>query len=226
MTEIVMSLEEYLTKRTKGRKNLTALTKLEAQIIGLPYPLRRHWAKHHKNLILGPAQLAQLEEALSVHRESKKERKTAKTKERYIKALQYGWEPPVPQIQAPEPSGPKVYRVPKHTFVERKKRPPPAEYEKYAAGKKFFSSSLAFVATDEFLESFEWRRVRMLAIKKYGAKCMCCGVTPAEGAVMNVDHIKPRKKFPELALNMDNLQILCHDCNHGKGNWDMTDWRK
>jgi hypothetical protein len=20
--------------------------------------------------------------------------------------------------------------------------------------------------------------------------------------------------------------VLCHDCNHGKGNWDMTDWRQ
>jgi 5-methylcytosine-specific restriction endonuclease McrA len=65
----------------------------------------------------------------------------------------------------------------------------------------------------------------MQALKKYGAKCMCCGATPATGSIMNVDHIKPRKIFPELALDIDNLQILCHECNHGKGNWDMTDWR-
>lgn len=61
--------------------------------------------------------------------------------------------------------------------------------------------------------------------KKYGPRCQCCGATPATGAVMNVDHIKPRKIFPELALDPDNLQILCDECNHGKGNWDMTDWR-
>ena len=65
----------------------------------------------------------------------------------------------------------------------------------------------------------------MQALKKYGARCMCCGATPAGGAVMNVDHIKPRKLFPDLALDINNLQILCHDCNHGKGNWDQTDWR-
>ena len=76
-----------------------------------------------------------------------------------------------------------------------------------------------------FLESFEWRRVRMEALKKYGPKCQCCGARPADGAVMNVDHIKPRKFFPELALDVNNLQILCHECNHGKGNWDQTDWR-
>lgn len=77
-----------------------------------------------------------------------------------------------------------------------------------------------------FLETFAWRKVRMQALKKYGARCMCCGATPANGAVMNVDHIKPRKLFPELSLDVDNLQILCEPCNHGKGNWDQTDWRK
>jgi len=76
-----------------------------------------------------------------------------------------------------------------------------------------------------FLSSYEWRKVRMQALKKYGARCMCCGATPAAGAIMNVDHIKPRKLFPDLALDINNLQILCHDCNHGKGNWDQTDWR-
>lgn len=81
------------------------------------------------------------------------------------------------------------------------------------------------VTKDQFLKTYEWRRVRMIALKKYGAKCQCCGATPATGAVMNVDHIKPRKLFPQLALDPDNLQILCNDCNHGKGNWDITDWR-
>lgn len=82
------------------------------------------------------------------------------------------------------------------------------------------------VNSDKFLESYEWRRVRMEALKKYGARCQCCGASPADGAVMNVDHIKPRKLFPQLALDVNNLQVLCHECNHGKGNWDMTDWRK
>lgn len=81
------------------------------------------------------------------------------------------------------------------------------------------------VKTDAFLSTYEWRRVRMEALKKYGAVCQCCGASPSTGAVMNVDHIKPRKLFPQLALDLDNLQVLCHECNHGKGNWDMTDWR-
>lgn len=82
------------------------------------------------------------------------------------------------------------------------------------------------VTTTEFLSTYEWRKTRMVALKKYGARCQCCGATPATGAVINVDHIKPRKLFPHLALDVDNLQVLCHECNHGKGNWDQTDWRK
>jgi hypothetical protein len=82
------------------------------------------------------------------------------------------------------------------------------------------------VATDAFLRSYEWRRVRMQALKKYGNRCQCCGASPITGAVINVDHIKPRKLFPDLALTLENLQVLCADCNHGKGNWDMTDWRQ
>ena len=81
------------------------------------------------------------------------------------------------------------------------------------------------VRTDDFLKSYAWRKARMIALKRYGARCQCCGATPADGATMNVDHIKPRRIYPELALDIDNLQVLCHDCNHGKGNWDMTDWR-
>jgi 5-methylcytosine-specific restriction endonuclease McrA len=97
-----------------------------------------------------------------------------------------------------------------------------------------FSKSRAVVAekpkvhyavTDAFLSSYEWRRVRMEVLKRYGARCQCCGATRDNGVQMNVDHIKPRKLFPELALDQSNLQVLCEVCNHGKGNWDMTDWR-
>jgi 5-methylcytosine-specific restriction endonuclease McrA len=37
---------------------------------------------------------------------------------------------------------------------------------------------------------------------------------------------RAEKMFPSLALEIKNLQILCHECNHGKGNWNQTDWRK
>lgn len=107
----------------------------------------------------------------------------------------------------------------------RKKRKKQRPVERRPSTPKSKTVSGIDVTSDAFLSTFEWRRVRMEALKKYGPRCMCCGATPATGAVMNVDHIKPRKKWPSLALDVNNLQILCHDCNHGKGNWDQTDWR-
>lgn len=85
--------------------------------------------------------------------------------------------------------------------------------------------TIRFEATPEFLQGFEWRKLRMVVLTKRGARCECCGSTPADDIRINVDHIKPRKLFPELALVESNLQILCDVCNHGKGNWDQTDWR-
>jgi 5-methylcytosine-specific restriction endonuclease McrA len=78
--------------------------------------------------------------------------------------------------------------------------------------------------SDDFLWSFAWRALRMKAFARYGNKCQCCGASPATGAVLNVDHVKPRKTHPELALDLENLQILCHECNHGKANRTI-DWR-
>ena len=80
--------------------------------------------------------------------------------------------------------------------------------------------------SQEFLKSWEWTTLRMEAIKLYGRTCMCCGAKHGvDGIVIHVDHIKPRSKYPELSLELKNLQILCHDCNKGKGAWDETDWR-
>ena len=66
----------------------------------------------------------------------------------------------------------------------------------------------------------------MKVLKRDGARCACCGSTPEDGVRMYVDHIQPRKTHPELAVSLDNLQVLCEVCNHGKGNWDSTDWRR
>lgn len=80
-------------------------------------------------------------------------------------------------------------------------------------------------ASAAFLQTYEWRKLRINALMVNGRKCQCCGNTPKNGAILHVDHIKPRKRYPELALDIDNLQILCSECNHGKGNWCETDFR-
>lgn len=74
----------------------------------------------------------------------------------------------------------------------------------------------------EFYSSDAWLDLRYRVIKKHGRRCMACG---EKNSQIHVDHIKPKSKFPELALIFSNLQVLCRDCNKGKSNRDSTDWR-
>lgn len=78
--------------------------------------------------------------------------------------------------------------------------------------------------SDDFYATREWRELRYQALQANNGKCQCCGRTPAHGIVLHVDHIKPKSKFPHLALTLANLQVLCADCNIGKSNKDDTDW--
>jgi HNH endonuclease len=81
-------------------------------------------------------------------------------------------------------------------------------------------------ASREFLDTHEAAKVRYQVLPKHKDRpCMAYGRGPRQGVWLNVDHIKPRKTRPHLALNFSNCQILCSDCNKGKGNWDPTDWR-
>ncbi len=81
------------------------------------------------------------------------------------------------------------------------------------------------VNSEWFLLSPEWRALRARVISHYGRRCMCCGITPENKRYVNVDHIKPRRLYPELALVFDNLQVLCSECNKAKGNRHATDYR-
>jgi len=104
------------------------------------------------------------------------------------------------------------------------KRPKCARFTPYNRGAAK-ASRATDVNSDEFLSSYAWRSLRMEVLTMYGARCQCCGATPVDGVRIHVDHIKPRRLFPALALERSNLQVLCEVCNHGKGNWDQTDWR-
>ena len=73
-----------------------------------------------------------------------------------------------------------------------------------------------------FYASDRWRSLRYEALLTYGKRCACCG---SEQEPFHVDHIKPRSKYPDLQYALTNLQVLCADCNVGKGAWDQTDWR-
>jgi 5-methylcytosine-specific restriction endonuclease McrA len=77
-----------------------------------------------------------------------------------------------------------------------------------------------------FFLSDQWIKLRYRTLMTRGNRCECCGQSWTVGNPLQVDHIKPRSLFPELSLNPDNLQVLCRECNLGKGAFDMTDWRR
>jgi 5-methylcytosine-specific restriction endonuclease McrA len=60
-----------------------------------------------------------------------------------------------------------------------------------------------------------WRQ-RALVLMRDGAKCRLCGANPQSGALLHVDHIMPWSRGGETVL--ENLQILCQQCNIGKSN--------
>lgn len=66
-----------------------------------------------------------------------------------------------------------------------------------------------------------WAKLRYETFKLHGRKCLVCGSTDQ----LNVDHIKPKSKYPELCWDINNLQILCEQCNIGKGYEHEDDWR-
>lgn len=80
---------------------------------------------------------------------------------------------------------------------------------------------------NNFLHSGEWRNLKYKFRKMHDNKCMCCGQKPSQftSIFTCVDHIKCRKQYPNLALDITNLQILCNECNHGKGNTDDTNFK-
>ena len=79
---------------------------------------------------------------------------------------------------------------------------------------------------DDFYKSQQWHDLRYQILNKYGNRCMKCGMGKADGAKIQVDHIKPRSKYPELELDADNLQVLCEKCNMGKSNKYEDDYRQ
>lgn len=76
-----------------------------------------------------------------------------------------------------------------------------------------------------FYQSTAWIELRQRVLDSFGERCMRCGSSADDGAVIQVDHIKPKCLFPHLALVFENLQVLCRQCNLGKSYKDMTDFR-
>lgn len=68
---------------------------------------------------------------------------------------------------------------------------------------------------ENFYISRPWKRIVKQALKKHGRRCQKCGKTENDNTTIHVQHIKPKEDFPELAYEVDNLQVLCLDCSLG-----------
>ena len=102
------------------------------------------------------------------------------------------------------------------------------ELEWIAESQKLSDNDLSVMLyrqSPKFLQSPEWKALRLEAISRYGSSCLRCGRKDSEGHPINIDHVKPRKFYPQLALDIENLQPLCNPCNKSKGNYKPTDYR-
>jgi 5-methylcytosine-specific restriction endonuclease McrA len=65
--------------------------------------------------------------------------------------------------------------------------------------------------------------IRWQVFERDEFKCVACGKSAIDGAILHVDHIIPRSKGGK--DEMDNYQTLCHLCNIGKSNKSNLDLR-
>jgi len=58
----------------------------------------------------------------------------------------------------------------------------------------------------------QWKALRFMARRRDGFACVQCG----KKGRLEVDHVKPIRTHPELALELTNLQCLCIGCHSRK----------
>lgn len=89
-------------------------------------------------------------------------------------------------------------------------------------GNAFLKEGLKFAEAElleyvRFYTTNDWRTLRAKVIRRDGKVCQGCGIVIKSERDITVDHIKPRSRFPDLALEISNLQVLCRSCNSSKG---------
>jgi hypothetical protein len=65
----------------------------------------------------------------------------------------------------------------------------------------------SFFLSHQFLDSREWLWVRRRALERADYRCESPGCTERE--FLEVNHVRPRKYYPELSLDLGNLEVLC-----------------
>jgi 5-methylcytosine-specific restriction endonuclease McrA len=55
-----------------------------------------------------------------------------------------------------------------------------------------------FIASQAFLQTWQWAKVRYRALERSDGRCEACGRSKHDGIKLNVDHVYPRRDFPQL----------------------------
>lgn len=211
MTTII----EYL-QRKYGTDKPTAMLKTEAKAFGMPYPLKAGWLVDFGGMEITPGMMHRLRTGLT-------KRGGEKASAGLIAIGEPAVAGPSRKTKPSKAARKRERQAQKVKALEVKLATPRAEPQRSTA---VYTVEGVDVRSAEFLRTWAWRELRYATIKRYGPVCQCCGSTPkTSGEPIQVDHIKPRSLFPELALDPENLGVLCAPCNQGKSNKDFTDWR-
>lgn len=70
-------------------------------------------------------------------------------------------------------------------------------------------------------DNLTWDILRKQIFSIFDKRCMCCG----SKYLIHVDHIKPKALFPKLQYDLNNLQVLCIECNYLKSSLFFHDFR-
>jgi hypothetical protein len=84
--------------------------------------------------------------------------------------------------------------------------------EKHFSGKRL---AQAYARKIEKKKSKLPARLRFEVLSACRFRCQACGASASSGAELHIDHILPRSKGG--TDDRWNLQVLCRDCNLGKG---------
>lgn len=72
------------------------------------------------------------------------------------------------------------------------------------------------------LEEDSWRDLKVHLYKVFPYKCMKCYKQNCE---IHADHVLPKSKHSSHKYKLDNLQVLCRECNLEKSNKNKIDYR-